>query len=38
LLRADDRSLATGPEEGHSAQAPVAPPQPSRDDDLGRRL
>ncbi|MFI5510764.1 hypothetical protein ACIA48_25150 [Mycobacterium sp. NPDC051804] len=37
LLRADEGGLASGPQEGAGA-APVAPPGPATDDDLGRRL
>jgi hypothetical protein len=43
LLRGDDRTLASGPEEGRpgAGSVPVTPPEQPRhagDDDLGRRL
>lgn len=40
LQRADDSNLASGPRDGSSGPAPVAPPEPrhAADDDLGRRL
>ncbi|WP_099037941.1 hypothetical protein [Mycobacterium neglectum] len=41
LQRADDSNLASGPRDGASGAAPVAPPEQPRhaaDEDLGRRL
>ncbi|MBY0291588.1 MAG: hypothetical protein K2X52_31310 [Mycobacteriaceae bacterium] len=41
LMRADDRDLASGPRDGASGAAPVAPPEQPRhaaDEDLNRRL